>query len=411
MHLVRILAKLESSRGMETPNIFLERVDIARTSKLISDVTRGQLGGIMTENDPHVLSSLLLEWLDAVPESVIPHDMYAMFFEAEKIDGDDEFFFHYVHTLLNCMPRANRTTLQYVCYMLKSVVANSAANGVTLDALSRALAAVLMKPRKAGQRQVFSSVNLAQRVQRFMQAYQEGARDFSSWPYDDLPPLQTDGDVSPSVEGDALMVLRGEYERRLALSFPGARVVALLVSRFVELFTSEGNDVRFTNKTGADAKDVLSAGTMKTVFYKLVDKNYVDMLDPEFPMLALLMRCYFLESDLHLLKRFHEIYMQQRGTRVQWRENIRLRILNTLKLFFEACVPPEAGVTPEFAAEYAAFCADLEEESQVIWFVVCCLCVFCLALSALAVSALHCGAPKKDQTGCQGSAHSRSGSW
>lgn len=364
IHLVRILAKLETSRGFETPRIFLERVDIGRLTKLISDLRQGQFGSIMLENDPHVLASLVLVWLDAIPEGVIPVDMYAMFFEAEKIDGDPEFLFHYVQTLVNCLPRANRTILQFVCYMLQHVVARSTENQVTLEVLAKVVAPIVLKPRKVGARLVFHAVNAAQRVQRFTQAFQEGLRDFSSWHYDDLPPLlEVDG--QPSVEGEALAALRDEYDRRLAAALPGERIITLCVERFVDLFTNEGNAVRFTNKTGADARDVLSAGTMKTVFYKLVDKNYVDMLDPEFPLLALQMRIYFMNSDADLVRRFHDIYLRHKGTRVQWRETIRLRILNTMKMFFEAGIPPGGAVAPEFAAAYQAFCEDLDEESQV----------------------------------------------
>jgi hypothetical protein len=45
--------------------------------------------------------------------------------DAEKIHADDELLFHNLHTLVNSMPRAHRTVLRYVCYILKSVVACS----------------------------------------------------------------------------------------------------------------------------------------------------------------------------------------------------------------------------------------------------------------------------------------------
>jgi hypothetical protein len=114
----------------------------------------------LLKDDALALAALLLEWLDALPdpvsdcrcgirivvfclhdsadcfrEKVIPFDMYNLLCEAEKIHLDDDLLFHSVHTLVNSMPRAHRTTLQYVSYILKSVVACGDLNQVALHAL------------------------------------------------------------------------------------------------------------------------------------------------------------------------------------------------------------------------------------------------------------------------------------
>jgi hypothetical protein len=96
--------------------------------------------------------------------------------------------------------------------------------------------------------------------------------------------------------------------------------------------------MRFTTLPGLVARNVLCAGTLDTVFHKLMDKSYVDMLDPEFPALAVTMRSYFV-SDEEFLKRLREIYVSHRGARIQWQENVRMRVLSTLKLYCEIGMP------------------------------------------------------------------------
>ncbi len=65
------------------------------------------------------LAAVLLEWLRELPLSIIPPDMYVLFSEAEKIHEDDEHLLHSIHSLVNSMPKAHRTCLQYVCFIFK----------------------------------------------------------------------------------------------------------------------------------------------------------------------------------------------------------------------------------------------------------------------------------------------------
>jgi hypothetical protein len=208
------------------------------------------------------------------------------------------------------------------------------------------------------------------RVERFMRLVQEGTAteatttasatlDLSRLHIDELPPLSAE-ELLPA----HVALLRAEYERRAAAAVPGEIVLRVILTRFAEMFTNEGSTMRFTALPGADARDVLCAGTLDTVFHKLMDKSYVDMLDPEFPALVLTLRSYFVADDVEFLKRMREIYACHRCARVQWQENVRNRVLSTLKLYCEIGMPPGNVVSQPISEQWRALCAELDEDSQ-----------------------------------------------
>ncbi len=69
--------------------------------------------------------------------------------------------------------------------------------------------------------------------------------------------------------------------------------------------------------------------------HKLLDKNYVDLLDPEFPLIVMQLRDYFIPDDVQMLQLLRGVYLRHRNSRIPWEEAVRLRVLNTLKLWVD----------------------------------------------------------------------------
>ncbi len=357
MFLVRLLAKLEGSKGIEAPEIFLRKVEQDKLEAFKNKVNANDLSVISSEKNPYMLASVLLEWLKCLPLSVIPPDMYVLFSEAEKIHSDDEHLLHAIHSLINSMPKAHRTCLQYVCFIFKNVAAAANVNGMTLERLSPIVAPVIMRPRTGAAALVISPQNATLRMQRF----RGGA--LGSLPeahIDELPPLPAD-----DAEADeAVAQLRAEYDRRAAALVPGKATFELLIKNFGEVFMNEGPRMRFTTKPG-EARDVLSAGTLDVVVHKLYDKYYVDMLDPEFPHMILMTRDYFVAQDVDLLRLLRETYLKHRGSQIPWKEVVRLRVLNVLKLFADNYLPELGIVDAAFADMWATLCKEMEGEHSI----------------------------------------------
>ena len=354
--LVRILAKLEGSRGIEAPNIFLEEVDPAAMAAMKQKLhnASNDFSCIQKETNPHMVARLLIEWLQALPLSVIPPDMFNLFSEAEKIHTDEEHFFHVIHSLVNSLPKAHRTCLQYVCFIFKNAVAVSEKSGTTLDKLAPVVAPIIMRPRTGSSLLVVSNVNATIRMSNFKKD-----ANLSELHIDELPPM----DAAVGADADTQAKLKAEYERRSKEILPGVKTFKLLIEHFLELFMNEGTRMRFTTKAG-DARDVLSAGSMDVIVHKLYDKNYVDMLDPEFPHIVLLTRDYFVDKDVELLRELHGAYMQHKDSMIPWEETIRLRVVNLLKLFTDNYLPENGVVDKEFVTEWKQFLLDMQGEQN-----------------------------------------------
>ncbi len=231
MFLVRLLATLEASRGIETPGIFLTKCAADQLAPLKARLNFGDASCIATATDPHLLAGVLQEWLECLPLSVIPADMYNLVCEAEKIHNDDAHFFHCVHTLIHSMPKAHRVALQYVCYIFKNAVACSDRNGTTLDKLAPVMAPVLLRPRDGTSRLVINQAGGTARMQRFATLRNV---DITSLHIDELPPVESATDV------DVTALLQAELDRRAHTVVAGARVVHVLIDRFGEMFMNEG---------------------------------------------------------------------------------------------------------------------------------------------------------------------------
>jgi hypothetical protein len=106
MLLVRILAKLEGSRGIEAKDIFLKEIDPLQLNLMKQKLCSvNDFGFISKEKNPHMVARLLIEWLTQLPLSLIPPDMFVLFSEAEKIHLDEQHFFHAIHSLVNSLPK------------------------------------------------------------------------------------------------------------------------------------------------------------------------------------------------------------------------------------------------------------------------------------------------------------------
>ncbi len=357
MFLVRLLAKLEGSKGIEAPEIFARTVEADKLEAFKSKLNANDLSVISNEKNPYMLAAVLLEWLKLLPLSAIPPDMFVLFSEAEKIDSDDEHMLHAVHSLINSMPKAHRTCLQYVCFIFKNVAAASHVNGMTLERLSPIVAPCIMRPRLGSSSLVVSPQNGSLRMQRVRGSVDLKLEELH---IDELPPLPAAED-GKEPDDEVVSRLRAEYERRAAALVPGKATFELLIKNFLEVFMNESSRMRFTTKPG-EARDVLSAGTLDVVVHKLYDKYYVDMLDPEFPHMILMTRDYFVSRDVELLSLLRDTYLKHKGLQIPWREVVRLRVLNVLKLFVDNYLPDLGIVDAAFAEMWTKLCKEMEGE-------------------------------------------------
>jgi hypothetical protein len=356
MFLVRLLAKLEGSKGIEAPEIFFRKVEPEKLEAFKSKLNANDLSVISSEKNPYMLASVLLEWLKCLPLSVIPPDMYALFSEAEKIHSDEEHLLHAIHSLINSMPKAHRTCLQYVCFIFKNVAAAANINGMTLERLTPIVAPVIMRPRAGAAALVINQQNASLRMQRFRGGALANLTDAH---IDELPPLPDEATAAGGGGGAAPD--EAVSQLRAAALVPGKATFELLIKNFGEVFMNEGHRMRFTTKPG-EARDVLSAGTLDVVVHKLYDKYYVDMLDPEFPHMILMTRDYFVTHDVELLRLLRETYLKHKGSQIPWKEVVRLRVLNVLKLFADNYLPELGIVDAPFAEMWTTLCKEMEGE-------------------------------------------------
>jgi hypothetical protein len=224
-------------------------------------------------------------------------------------------------------------------------------SGTTLERLSPVIAPIIMRPRAGASTLVVNQNNATLR----RDGIQKRMSDLSSLHIDELPPLEAVQDEETKA------LLQAEYDRRKDALIPGQKTFNLLIEHFLEMFMNESNRMRFTTKAG-DARDVLSAGTLEVIIHKLYDKNYVDMLDPEFPQIVLLTRDYFLEKDLDLISILRETYLKHQGSQILWQETIRMRVLNVLKLYTDNYLPDLNIVDKEFADLWKKFTDEMSGE-------------------------------------------------
>ncbi len=105
------------------------------------------------------------------------------------------------------------------------------------------------------------------------------------------------------------------------------------------------------------------------------------MLDPEFPHIVLLTRDYFVSRDVDLLRLLREAYLKNKvegfffffvsiewfdykGSSIPWKEVVRLRVLNVMKLFADNYLPDLGICQLEFAELWKLFVKEMEGEQR-----------------------------------------------
>ncbi|RXG68271.1 Rho GTPase-activating protein 21, partial [Armadillidium vulgare] len=125
--LVSLCVGVVEARGLHIQGIYRIPGNRAAVTHLIETVNRGPHAIDLSDarwSDVNVISSLLKQFFQRLPDPLIPSDLYPQFIEASKIEDPQQRLVE-IRNLLQDLPDHHYETLKFLCLHLNHVVSNS----------------------------------------------------------------------------------------------------------------------------------------------------------------------------------------------------------------------------------------------------------------------------------------------